>query len=120
MAHILLVEDSEYLRKVIAFSLKQAGYEVSCAENGEVALALAAEQTFDLLVTDLNMPVMDGPTLITHIKGLAGYNNVAVICITTETSLEELPESVQALIQAIVTKPYNPVELLEQVSLVLA
>ena len=120
MQHILLVEDSEYLRKVIGFTLKQAGYEVTCAGDGVEALQLASAQTFSLVVTDLNMPLMSGQDLIVQLQELPGYEQVGVICLTTETSQDELPEHIKALVFAVVTKPFNPVELLGQIELLVA
>jgi len=120
MQHILLVEDSEYLRKVISFTLKQAGYEVTCAGDGAEAFQLASAQTFSLVVTDLNMPLMSGQDLIAQLQELPGYEQVGVICLTTETSQDELPEQIKALVFAVVTKPFNPVELLDQIELLVA
>jgi two-component system chemotaxis response regulator CheY len=120
MHHILLVEDSEYLRKVIGFTLKQAGYEVTCAGDGVEALQLASAQTFSLVVTDLNMPLMSGQDLIAQLQELPGYEEVGVICLTTETSQDELPEGIKTLVFAVVTKPFNPLELLDQIELLVA
>ena len=68
----LVVDDSLVMRQMVSFTLRDAGLEVEAASNGEEALKLVEKQNFDLIVTDLNMPVMDGITFIRSADAIAG------------------------------------------------
>ena len=71
MAKILIVDDMASMRKMVAFTLESAGHDVVQADDGDVALAIAQEQTgFALVITDVNMPNMDGITLTRELRGL--------------------------------------------------
>src|ERR1035437_7564436 len=81
---ILAVDDSGSLRQMVVFSLKAAGYLVTEAADGIEGLEKAKAQIFDLVLTDQNMPRMDGLTLIKSLRALATYQRVPILMLTTE------------------------------------
>ena len=85
---ILAVDDSGSLRQMVAFSLKAAGYDVVSAVDGQDGLTKAKERTVDLVLTDQNMPIMDGLTLIKNLRDLSSYQKVPILMLTTESSDE--------------------------------
>ena len=82
---ILAVDDSGSLRQMLAFSLKAAGYGVIEAVDGEDGLEKARKQTVDLVLTDQNMPGMDGLSLIRALRGMKNYQSVPILMLTTES-----------------------------------
>ena len=86
MAAILTVDDSTSLRKTLAFTLARAGYQVTEAVDGKDGLAKAKSQRFGVVITDQNMPIMDGLTLIRELRSLPEYQRVPILMLTTESS----------------------------------
>ncbi|MBT9568194.1 MAG: response regulator, partial [Thiobacillus sp.] len=82
---ILTVDDSGSLRQMLSFSLKDAGYTVIEAVDGLDGLEKARQQTVDLVLTDQNMPGMDGLGLIKALRAMQNYQNVPILMLTTET-----------------------------------
>lgn len=82
----LVVDDSESMRQVITMTLKHAGYNTIEAPDGAQALALAKSQNFDIVLTDINMPIMNGVTLIEQLRTLPKYKSTPILTITTESS----------------------------------
>ena len=89
MASILAVDDSASMRQMVSFTLKGAGYEVIEAVDGVDALNKAKGRKFDLVVTDVNMPNMDGITLIKQLRVLPNYKFTPMLTLTTESSAEK-------------------------------
>ena len=87
---ILAVDDSSSLRQMVAFSLKAAGYLVVEAVDGQDGLEKAKLQTVDLVLTDQNMPRMDGLELIKLLREMPGYQKVPILMLTTESSDDEI------------------------------
>ena len=85
---ILVVDDTRSMRAMVAAVLEGAGYEVAQAGDGVEALELARKRVFDLVVTDHNMPRMDGVTLVRELRQLPNYDPVALIVLSTEASPE--------------------------------
>ena len=83
---ILVVDDTRSMRKMVAAVLQTAGYEVEEAGDGVEALELARQRVFDLVVTDQNMPRMDGVSLIRELRCLAAYDPVALLVLSTEVN----------------------------------
>ena len=115
MKTILAVDDSGSLRQMLAFSLKAAGYGVIEAVDGQDGLAKAKRQTVDLVLTDQNMPGMDGLSLIKALRGMTNYQSVPILMLTTESGSE-----MKALGKAVgasgwLVKPFDPVRLTEVV-----
>jgi two-component system chemotaxis response regulator CheY len=116
---ILAVDDSGSLRKMVAFSLEQAGYEVVQAVDGQDALHKAKVKTVDLVLTDHNMPVMDGLTLIKKLRELGSYQSVPILMLTTESSVEMKNEGKAAGANGWIVKPFHPEQLVSVVQKVI-
>ncbi len=86
MARILAVDDSPSMRQMVSIALTGAGYEVEQACDGVEALAIAQKSRFDLVITDVNMPNMDGITLVRELRGKANYKFVPLLVLTTEAT----------------------------------
>lgn len=116
---ILAVDDSGSLRQMVAFSLKAAGYDVISAVDGQDGLNKAKEKTVDLVLTDQNMPVMDGLTMITNLRSLASYQKVPILMLTTESSDEMKAKGKAAGANGWLVKPFDPKRLIEVVQKVI-
>lgn len=86
MYHILTVDDSRTMREMLALTLRSAGFKVSSAQDGAAALALAQTEHFALVITDINMPVLDGIGLIHALRKLPDYRHTPILTLTTEDS----------------------------------
>ncbi|PKO45128.1 MAG: response regulator [Betaproteobacteria bacterium HGW-Betaproteobacteria-22] len=116
---ILAVDDSGSLRQMVAFSLKAAGYEVVQAVDGQDGLNKAKEKTVDLVLTDQNMPIMDGLTLIKNLRALGSYQKVPILMLTTESSDEMKAKGKAAGANGWLVKPFDPKRLIEVVQKVI-
>jgi len=116
---ILAVDDSSSLRQMVAFSLKAAGYQVVEAVDGQDGLDKARQQTVDLVLTDQNMPRMDGLTLIKSLRGLPGYQKVPILMLTTESSEDMKSKGRAAGANGWLVKPFDPQRLIEVVKKVI-
>ncbi len=112
---ILAVDDSGSLRQMLAFSLKSGGYQVIDAVDGVDGLAKARATQVDLVLTDQNMPNMDGLTLIKSLRGLPEYRAVPILMLTTESSAEMKSLGREAGANGWLVKPFDPNRLLEVV-----
>ena len=92
MANILAVDDSSSMRQMVSFTLKGAGHQVVEAQDGQDALNKAKSQQFDLIITDVNMPVMDGITFIRNLRGEANYKFTPMLMLTTESAADKKAE----------------------------
>jgi len=119
MANILAVDDSSSMRQMVSFTLQGAGHSVVEASDGSEALEVAKGQQFDLVISDVNMPVMDGITLIKNLRGLAEYKFTPLLMLTTESSMDKKLEGKQAGATGWIVKPFNPEQLLATVNKVL-
>ncbi|HED34867.1 MAG TPA: response regulator [Gammaproteobacteria bacterium] len=120
MATILAVDDSASMRQMVTFTLKGAGYEVTEAADGQEALNKAKSQQFDLVITDVNMPVMDGITFIRNLRGVANYKFTPMLMLTTESAGDKKAEGKAAGATGWIVKPFNPDQLLATVKKVLS
>lgn len=112
MASILAVDDSASMRQMVSFTLKSAGHEVTEAEDGVVALNQARSGKFDLVITDVNMPNMDGITLIGELRKLPNYKFTPLLMLTTESSSDKKMAGKNAGATGWIVKPFNPDQLL--------
>jgi len=119
MANILAVDDSSSMRQMVAFTLKGAGYQVVEAADGQEALNKAKSQKFDLIITDVNMPIMDGITFIKNLRGEANYKFTPMLMLTTESSSDKKAAGKAAGATGWIVKPFNPDQLLNTVKKVL-
>lgn len=116
---ILAVDDSGSLRQMVAFSLQAAGYTVVQAVDGQDGLTKAKEKTVDLVLTDQNMPIMDGLTLIKNLRELGSYQRVPILMLTTESSDEMKAKGKAAGANGWLVKPFDPKRLIEVVQKVI-
>lgn len=119
MADILLVDDSVSMREMVSFTLNQAGHNVTEAEDGIQALNIADDNTFDLIITDINMPNMDGITLTAKLRELEAFTFIPILILTTETSEPRKLEAKQAGATGWIEKPFDPDHLLATIGKVL-
>ena len=109
---ILTVDDSTSMRQMVKATLQSAGYGVVEAANGQEALDFARDNTVDLVISDVNMPRMDGITLINELRQLPGYRLTPMLMLTTESSQEKKLEGKRAGATGWIVKPFNPTQLL--------
>ncbi|HEY4293489.1 response regulator [Luteibacter sp.] len=119
MAKILAVDDSASMRSMVAFTLRGAGHDVDEADNGQVALDTARGTKFDLVLADVNMPVMDGISMVREMRTMAGYSGVPILMLTTESNPEKKMEGKAAGATGWLVKPFDPDQLLATVARVL-
>jgi two-component system, chemotaxis family, chemotaxis protein CheY len=114
MSHsILVVDDTRSMRKMVATVLQGAGYRVEEAGDGAEALEKAKLRVFDLVVTDHNMPRMDGVTLVRALRALPQYDHVALIVLSTETGAELKARGREAGATGWMAKPFDPQKMLD-------
>jgi len=111
----LVVDDSASMRQLVSFTVKDAGYDVIVAENGKDALAKLSSNKVDMVITDLNMPEMDGITLIREIRSMAEYRFVPIVMLTTEAQEAKKQEGRAAGASGWIVKPFMPEKLLDVV-----
>ena len=119
MSRILAVDDSASMRQMVAFTLKSAGFDVAEAEDGQAALDLAKTEKFKLVLADVNMPRMDGITLVRNLRTLADYKFTPLLMLTTESTPEKKMEGKAAGATGWLVKPFNPEQLVATVQRVL-
>ncbi len=119
MTKILAVDDSPSLRQMVTFTLKGAGHQVSEAADGVEALGIAKGQDFDLVITDINMPNMDGLQLIRELRNLPNFKFTPILCLTTESSDDKKRQGKEAGATGWIVKPFSPEKLLATMSRVL-
>jgi two-component system chemotaxis response regulator CheY len=112
MKRILTVDDSASVRQMVAFTLRKAGYEVEEATDGRDGVAKAAQSKFDMIITDLNMPQMDGIAMITALRAMPGYAFVPILMLTTESQAEKKDAGRKAGATGWIVKPFNADQLL--------
>jgi two-component system, chemotaxis family, chemotaxis protein CheY len=108
---IMTVDDSSSVRQMVGFTLKDAGYEVVEAVDGKDALGKLAGKV-DMIITDLNMPNMDGIELIRQVRSLPDYKFVPIVMLTTESQAGKKQEGKDAGATGWIVKPFKPDQLL--------
>ncbi len=119
MAKILMVDDSSAMRQLASLTLKSKGHQVEEAPDGKQGLDKANSIDFDLIITDRNMPVMDGIEMSKELRKLAIYRFTPILMLTTESDKEKKIEGKQAGITGWIVKPFNPDTLIKTVEKVL-
>ena len=104
---ILAVDDSPSMRQMVGQTLRAAGYDVIEAADGVEALEVAKERVVDVVITDVNMPNMDGITLVTRLRALPSYRLVPLLLLTTESAPERKAEGKQAGATGWMVKPFD-------------
>ncbi|MDD2864922.1 MAG: response regulator [Methylococcales bacterium] len=113
---ILFVDDSASVRQVMTTTLKREGYDVITAEDGKDALSKLDGKKIHLIISDVNMPNMDGLTFVKQAKLLPAYKFTPVIMLTTETAASKMSEGKASGVKAWIVKPFQPPHLLAAVS----
>lgn len=116
---ILAIDDSASIRQMVSFTLKGAGYEVIEAVDGEDGLAKAKAKAVDLVLTDQNMPRMDGLSMVRALRQLPAYRTAPILILTTESSDAMKNQGRAAGATGWLVKPFDPNRLLEVVRKVL-
>lgn len=111
-AHILISDDSVSIRQMLKFTLNEANYSVIEAEDGLQALELAKSRSFDLVITDVNMPRLDGLSLVRELRALSTYRFKPILLLTTESDPEKKKIAKLAGATGWIIKPFDPDKLL--------
>jgi two-component system chemotaxis response regulator CheY len=109
---ILIVDDSSSLRVVVSIALKSAGYDVIEACDGKDALTKLTGQKIHMIISDVNMPNMDGISMVKEIKKLPAYKFTPIVMLTTESADAKKSEGQATGAKAWMLKPFNPPQLL--------
>jgi two-component system, chemotaxis family, chemotaxis protein CheY len=115
MRRILAVDDSSSVRQMVSFTLRKAGHEVVEAVDGKDGLGKSGSGKFDLIITDLNVPNMDGIQMIGAVRKLPGYSFVPILMLTTESQAEKKDAGRKAGATGWIVKPFNADQLIAAV-----
>lgn len=110
---ILTVDDSASIRQMVSFTLREAGYDVLEACDGQDALKKLDGRSVNLIITDLNMPNLDGIGLIKSVRAMSSYKFVPIIMLTTESQESKKVEGKQAGATGWIIKPFSPEQLVQ-------
>ncbi|MCX7724507.1 MAG: response regulator [Thermodesulfovibrio sp.] len=116
---ILVVDDDKTTRKMISLILKSKGYEVVTAENGLEALQKLGLEKINLILTDMNMPYMDGIEFIKQVRANPEISNIPIVMITTEADEEEKRKAFEAGVDDYLVKPTNAEQISESMKRIL-
>ncbi len=108
----LTVDDSKTMREMVAFTLRGAGFDVTEAEDGKDALTKTSGKKFDLIITDLNMPNMDGLQLIAELRQKPEFKFTPILMLTTEGDDQKKAQGKAAGATGWIVKPFNPEKLI--------
>jgi two-component system chemotaxis response regulator CheY len=118
-AKVLIVDDSRTVRDLHGFMLESGGYQVCQAINGSEGLEVALSTQFDLIVTDVNMPQMDGYEFTRRLRATTGYETTPVIIVSTESEARDKTRGFEAGANVYVVKPARPNDLLANARMLL-
>ncbi|HUC63807.1 MAG TPA: response regulator [Stellaceae bacterium] len=118
--HVMAVDDSKTMRDMVSFTLRNAGFQVTEAEDGQKALTALRSMQVDLVITDLNMPNMDGVSLIRNLRADPRYRAVPILMLTTESDPSKKAEGRAAGATGWIVKPFDPEKLVDVASRVCA
>ncbi len=113
---ILAVDDSKTMRDMVSFTLKGAGFDVLEAEDGVDALGKVGGKNIDLVITDINMPNMDGITLVKELRSAPEFKSTPILILTTESDQNKRQEGRDAGATGWVVKPFDPDKLLQVIN----
>lgn len=119
MTSILAVDDSPSMREMIRIALSEAGFAVTEVADGQLALDIARKNSFDLVLSDVHMPNMDGIALIRALRAEQAYRHTPILMLTTESSPERKREGKQAGATGWIVKPFDPKQLIATMKRVL-
>lgn len=113
--NVLVVDDCKSMRDVIAFTITGKGYACELAGSGEAALKLARSKSFDLIMTDINMPGMDGFTLTEELRKLNNHRHTPILVLTTECSQDMKQQGRVAGATGWIIKPFDSEKLIDAI-----
>jgi len=116
---ILVVEDDSNIEQLVSFKLKNSGFEVHTANNGMKALEFLKDNTVDLIITDMMMPVMDGKELVLQLKRDPRLKSIPTIMLTSRSLEKEIVDAFSIGVDDYVKKPFSPQELVARIKTVL-
>jgi len=119
MAKVLVVDDSNSIRDMVSFTLKGAGYETVEAADGQEGLTKAQSGAYDLVISDVNMPNMDGISLCQELRKLPAFKFIPILMLTTESSTDMKMKGKAAGATGWLVKPFNPEKLLATIKRVI-
>ncbi len=111
---ILIIDDTPTLRKLLRFFLKKKGYSVKEANNGKVGLDVIDKELFDLIILDMNMPVMNGLEVLEKLKGKEGFS-VPILILSSNKEEESKAAGIKFGASYYMTKPFNPEEVVARI-----
>jgi two-component system chemotaxis response regulator CheY len=116
MTNVLAVDDSKTIRDMVQFTLENAGHEVTLAEDGEQATRTLGSTPFDLIITDVNMPNMNGIELVRHVRADAVHRGTPILILTTESAADLKMQAKEAGATGWIVKPFVPEKLLQVIA----
>jgi len=116
---VLTVDDSRTMLAMLQHTLSKAGFEVLQAEDGQQGLAVLAQEDVDVVITDINMPVMDGIEFIKSVRASGVNQSLPILILTTETSQEKRSEGRAAGGTGWIVKPFDPEKLISVINRVI-
>ncbi len=120
MANILAVDDMRSMRDLVKSVLEKRGHTVTTHDDGQTALEYAQSNQCDLVISDINMPNMNGITLVESLRSLPGYRNTPILMLTTENAVDKKNQAKVAGANGWIQKPFNPERLVNAVDKTLA
>ncbi len=112
---VLTVDDSRTMREMLLLALQDAGYRVLQAEDGLVGLQVLKERPADVIITDINMPRLDGFGFIEHVRRDSTHRAVPILVLTTESDAEKKNRARRAGATGWIVKPFHPVKLVDAI-----
>lgn len=119
MKTIMIADDSASVRMMVMFTLGDVGFEIVEADNGNDALKKMERTHVDILITDVNMPGLDGISLVRKVREIQSYKSLPILMLTTETDPGKKMEGQRAGATGWIVKPFNPEELISAVKRVM-
>lgn len=113
---ILIVDDSATIRNLVKIALKLDGYDITTAIDGQDALEKLGKNSFDMLITDLNMPNMDGRELIKNVREISEFEKLPIIVLSSLSSAKDITNTMDIGADAYITKPFDNVKLRAEIS----
>ena len=118
--HILIVDDSKTIRNLVAFIMKKEGFRVTMAEDGMDGLEkLYSADHIDLIISDINMPRMDGLTFIKTVREQAAYRDVPIVVLSTEGKEQDIQQGISLGANLYMVKPAQPDKMMKNVRMLL-
>ncbi len=113
---VLTVDDSRTILAMLHHTLTNAGFEVVQAENGQIGLDMLGKEDVDVVITDINMPVMDGIEFIKNVRATGKHQSLPILILTTETSQDKRDQGRAAGGTGWIVKPFDPEKLISVIN----